>query len=150
RYKRFGKRVGVGRRNKRMSITGIFVLPADVILTPAKELSKDILEQMECEEGSYAISRPGLRSTAKMIDAATTALLKEFQTPKTIVQAVLNFSITQQCDPEEAIEGAYPLLKNMISARFIVPGCRVDTIFLLSSEPRGTRKRAEIMFFNNG
>ncbi|MCK2020679.1 lanthionine synthetase LanC family protein [Peribacillus frigoritolerans] len=121
-----------------MSVTGIFVLPADVILTPAKEFSKDILEQMECEEGSYAISRPGLRSTAKMIDAATTALLKEFQTPKTIVQAVLNFSITQQCDPEEAIEGAYPLLKNMISARFLVPLGSEESKKIVSTLQPGT------------
>src|SRR5215467_7841582 len=100
-----------------MAITGTFVLPADVILVPVTELPAHVREQMKCEEGDYAVTHPRARTPSKVVDAQGVELLKEFRTPKKIIEAVIGYSRARKCDPEGALEDAFPMLVRLMQAR---------------------------------
>ena len=104
-----------------MAITDPFVLPSDVVLMPAVELPDSIREKVDFKEGDFAITRPHVRTPSKIVDAHAAELLKEFQTAKTIVEAIISYSQTKQADPHQALEEALPLLKNFVDSRLLVP-----------------------------
>lgn len=103
-----------------MPATEKLVLPADVMVIPVKNLSAQVRQQIECDENDYAITRPRARTPSKVVDAEAARLIQEFKEPKTIVQAVLNYSRTIDANPEELLESAYPLFENLLSAGFLV------------------------------
>jgi serine/threonine protein kinase len=103
-----------------MAITDPLVLPADIILTPVADLPATTREQLQAEEGDYAITRPRSRTPSKILDSASASLLKEFQTPQTIVQAVVRYSQTQRVDAEKALEEALPLFERLMQAQLLV------------------------------
>jgi len=104
-----------------MAITDLLVLPTDVILVPVEKLPAEVRDQIEHNAGDYAITRPLSRPPSKIIDAHATALLEEFRTPKTIVDAVINFSRTRQLNPEQTLDDAYPLIRHLLTTRLLVP-----------------------------
>ena len=104
-----------------MAITDPFVLPGDVILTSVEELPTYLREQLEYEEGDYVITRPRSRVASRIVDAQSAVLLKIFETPRTIVQAVIRFSQTNRLDPEQVLTDAFPTIQSFINASFLVP-----------------------------
>src|ERR1041384_526262 len=104
-----------------MAITDPFVLPSDVVLMPAVELPDSIREKVDFKEGDFAITRPHVRTPSKIVDAHAAELLKEFQTAKTIVEAIISYSQPKQADPHQPLEEALPLLKNFVDSRLLVP-----------------------------
>lgn len=106
-----------------MTITGEFILPADVLVMPVADLPESVREKVDYKEGDFAITRPHVRTPSKIVDEQGAALLKEFQTAKTIVEAILSYSESRQAEPQETLEESLPLLKNFIDARLLVhPG----------------------------
>jgi predicted Ser/Thr protein kinase len=104
-----------------MAITDPLVLPPDVLLVPVIELPDEVRGQLRCEEGDYALTRPRSRSASRVVDAQAAALLGEFNSPCTIVEAVLRYSRAREADPHETLEQAYPMLQAMLDAGFLVP-----------------------------
>ena len=103
-----------------MVITESLVLPADVLMVPVEQLPQETRAALECGAGDYALTRPRARTPAKVIDADAAALLKQFQSPKTIVQAVIGYSRTAQADPQETLESAYPFLRALVQSALLV------------------------------
>lgn len=103
-----------------MSITHPFVLPADVLLLPVADLPDAIREQVECDDDDYAITRPRSRTPSRIIDSQAATLLKEFQQPTTIIDAIIHYSQSSQTDPEQNLEQAFPLLQLLIDAGTLV------------------------------
>ena len=103
-----------------MSITHPFVLPADVLLLPVADLPDAIREQVECDDDDYAITRPRSRTPSHIIDSQAATLLKEFQQPTTIIDAIIHYSQSSQTDPEQNLEQAFPLLQLLIDAGTLV------------------------------
>lgn len=104
-----------------MAITDPFVLPADVAITPVARLDPQLRAQLACDEDDFAVSRPRSRTTAKIVDAEMAALLRAFEQPHTIVEAVIGFSRAQEADPEEMLAEAFPLLQGLIQTGLLVP-----------------------------
>lgn len=104
-----------------MSITDPLVLPKGIIITPVEQLSPKLREQVEARDGDFAISRPQSRTPSRILDPQSAALLKEFETPKTIGQAVAYYSRAVSSDPQQTLEDALPMLTQMISWRLLVP-----------------------------
>jgi serine/threonine-protein kinase len=98
------------------------VLPEDLKLVPVKDLPPQIRQRLLCDDDAYAISRPLSRVPTKVIDAQSARLLEEFRKPKTVVQAILDYSRARNTDPEETLAQAHPLLRELAAARFLVPG----------------------------
>lgn len=104
-----------------MTITDPLVLPADVVLVPVAELPAQVREQVEYEDGDYAITRPRARTPSKIVDAHAAELLKEFQMPKTIVEAVIGYSRATKTNPEKMLEDAFPMIQRFLQSRILVP-----------------------------
>lgn len=103
-----------------MAITDSLLLPPDVLLVPVAELSEELRGQLRCEEGDYAVTRPRSRKPSRVVDAQAAALIGEFKSPRTIVEAVLRYSLAREVDPEETLEQAYPLLQGLVGSGFLV------------------------------
>ncbi|MBI4538717.1 MAG: protein kinase [Gemmatimonadetes bacterium] len=104
-----------------MRITDRLVLPADVVLVPVTELPASVRARVGGEDGDYAVTRPLARTPSRIVDSEGAGLLQEFQTPQTIVEAVLRYSRARARDAERTLEDAYPLLLAFINAGLLVP-----------------------------
>jgi serine/threonine-protein kinase len=104
-----------------MQIEQPFVLPADVVLSPASELPAASLAQLECAEGDYVLTRPRSRVPSMIVDARTRRLLELFRSPATLVSAVIGFSTSEKLDPAATLEDAFPALQRIINAELLVP-----------------------------
>src|SRR5687768_2092502 len=104
-----------------MTMTAPLVLPSDVMLVPVGDLSSSVRQQLAGEEGDYAVTRLRSRIPSSVVDAQAAALLQAFRSPKTVVEAVLEYSLSNNVDPEKTLDDAFPLLQRLASARFLVP-----------------------------
>jgi eukaryotic-like serine/threonine-protein kinase len=107
-----------------MRLTGSFVLPQDVELRPVQELSQELRQSTGAADGDFALSRPNSRSPSKIIDASAAQLVRQFEKPSTIAQAVARFSRIQigpePLAAEQILEEALPLLRSLIHAGLLV------------------------------
>ena len=104
----------------RMAITDPLVLPADAYLLPVAELPESVRGRFASEDGDFTLTRPGLRSPSRVLDALSAALVAEFRSPSTVVEAVIRLSRAQDLDPEAALDEAFPLLENLLALGFLV------------------------------
>ena len=104
-----------------MSITDPWVLPKGIVITPVEDLSAKLREQVDASDGDFAISRPQSRTPSRILDSQSAALLREFESPNTIGQAVAYYSRAVGSDPERTLEDALPMLTQLISWRLLVP-----------------------------
>lgn len=103
-----------------MAITDTFVLPSDVMLIPIGDLPSDVRTQIEGENEDWAVTRLRSRTPSRIIDTESATLLKEFRSPKTIIEAVINYSRGRQRDPEQTLVDAFPLLQRLMHSRLLV------------------------------
>src|SRR4051794_10888168 len=103
-----------------LSVTASLVLPADVVLQSVEELPAQLREQVECEEHDVAVTRRRSRTPSKIIDAATADLLRAFETPRTISEAIIAFSSAHDADPEATLVDAFPVLQRFMRAGWLV------------------------------
>ena len=103
-----------------MAITDPMVLPVDVVFVPVTEMPERVRSQIEAEDGDWAITRPRSRAPSRIVDARAAELLREFEKPKTIVQAVIHYSRANKVDPDQTLEEAFPLFQRLVNAHFLV------------------------------
>lgn len=103
-----------------MAITDPLLLPADILLVPVRELPETTREHFEYAESDYAMTRPRARATSRIIDAQAAALIEHFRTPTRIVDAVIAYSRERDLPPNQVLDGAYPLLQNLIDSQLLV------------------------------
>ncbi|HTQ79917.1 MAG TPA: protein kinase, partial [Thermoanaerobaculia bacterium] len=103
-----------------MAITDPLLLPPDVLLVPVGELSDEVRRQLRCDEGDFAVTRPRARTPSRIIDAQAAELLREFEKPVTLVEAVLRFARARGADPETTLEEAFPFLEKLVAGGFLV------------------------------
>ncbi|HVP53810.1 MAG TPA: lanthionine synthetase LanC family protein [Candidatus Eisenbacteria bacterium] len=129
-----------------MSITDPWVLPKGIIITPVGELPAKLREQVDARDGDFAISRPQSRTPSRILDPQSAALLKEFESPRTIGQAIANYSLTVSSDPNQILEDALPMLTQMIAWRLLVPPDSEEAEAIQPSFPSGaTVARCEVL-----
>jgi serine/threonine protein kinase len=97
------------------------VLPADVVVTPVSDLSLEMRGRLEHEQGDHCVTRPRTRTFSSVVDAQTAALLEQFRTPATIVDAVMGLCTAQALDPEETLDAAFNALSMLVEEGLLVP-----------------------------
>jgi serine/threonine-protein kinase len=110
-------------------MTGPLVLPEDIQIVPLAEMPDDLRAQISGEGHDYAITRPHSRAPSKIIDAQAVELLRQFQKPTTLVEAIRRFSHAAQRHPAQVLEDVYPFLESCLIAKLLVePGTDSETI----------------------
>jgi eukaryotic-like serine/threonine-protein kinase len=104
-----------------MNYQASFTLSPDALLLPVLELPEETRSRLECEDGDFALSRPSGRSGSKILDADSAALVRKFEQPRSVAEAVILLGREQGSDPAELLEEAFPFLKGLIDAGFLVP-----------------------------
>lgn len=104
-----------------MAITDPIVIPADVMLIPVADLPEDIRRRLQPGKGDWAITRLRARTTSRILDADSAALVEEFRSPRTISEAVIRFSRARGLDAEQILVEAYPILDRLLGTGFLVP-----------------------------
>ena len=103
-----------------MALTDPFVLPTGTVLVPVRDLPETLRRDIQAGEEDFAISRPNSRTQSKVIDAEAAALIRHFETPHTIAQAVAQYSRGKTDNAERLLEEAFPLLQSLIAAQLLV------------------------------
>lgn len=104
-----------------MAITDPLVLPDDVLIVPVADLPGHVRDQVACAEGDFAVTRPRARIPSRIVDAQSAALLEEFRSPRTIVDAVIRYSRAREVDPEKTLEEAFPMLQGFVRSEVLLP-----------------------------
>jgi eukaryotic-like serine/threonine-protein kinase len=97
------------------------VLPEDLLIIPVRDLPDEVRDKLGDEGEEFAITRPLAREPSKLIDASAARLIEQFREPKTIVQAVISYSRSNEADPERTLEDSLPLLRQLIGSGLLLP-----------------------------
>jgi eukaryotic-like serine/threonine-protein kinase len=97
------------------------VLPAEVEIVPVAALSAETRARFAHGDTDFVVSRPRARDVSRVIDTAAAALLSRFRVPKTVADAVLEYSRTAGADPELVLLDAWPMLTHLVNDRLLVP-----------------------------
>jgi serine/threonine-protein kinase len=122
-----------------MAITDPLILPPDAYLIPVAELPEDVRARFDSDDGDFTLTRPGLRSPTRVLDALSAALVAEFRLPSTVVEAVIRLSRAQDLDPEATLNEAFPLLENLLALGFLVEAGSEESAGLNPSFAAGDR-----------
>jgi eukaryotic-like serine/threonine-protein kinase len=107
-----------GQRNM---IEGLFTLPQDVLLEPIESLPEAVQARFEHKPGDFALTRPQSRMPTHIVSTSTAKLLQLFREPVTIADAIIKFSQREQADPQDILDGAFPVLRTFIEAGMLLP-----------------------------
>jgi eukaryotic-like serine/threonine-protein kinase len=102
-------------------ISEAFVLPEDVGIFPASELPADLLPKEPTTRDEYVVTRSNSRTPSRLIDVEGAELIRSFREARTIVDAIISFSKPRGLDPQRVLGEAFPLLRELIAASFLVP-----------------------------
>ncbi|MEA5536892.1 lanthionine synthetase LanC family protein [Crocosphaera sp. XPORK-15E] len=102
------------------------ILPEDVLIIPVSQLAEDIRHQLNCSDSDYAITRPSSRIRSKVVAPEAAEFLNFFRQPTKMAQALLKYSQNNQLDPQAFLEQAFPLLKSLSNAGWLVEETAID------------------------
>lgn len=120
------------------SISDPLVLPKDVTLVPVSELGETARTQLGANPGDVAVSRANSRTHSKIISADSAELVRLFTSPLTIAEAILRYSRVHEVDPHVTLEGAFPLIRDLINDRLLVTKIAAEESPATDELKRGT------------
>jgi eukaryotic-like serine/threonine-protein kinase len=104
-----------------MNITDSLILSPDVEWIAIEVLPPEIQKRLAWQPGDYALTRPRKRTLPKLVNAKAVALVEEFRSETTIVDAILRYCNKHQVDPKTTLYEAFPVLQQLIQAQLLVP-----------------------------
>ena len=104
-----------------MSANAVFVLPDDVLVFPVSELDSAVQSQTGSNPHDFVVTRPNARQSSIVLDQKGAALIESFRKAKTVIDAVLDFSTIRGLDPHQVLEGAFPLVHQLVASNILVP-----------------------------
>ncbi len=121
-----------------MNLKGQFVLPEGTLLEPVADLPEEMQHQITAEPGDYALSRRNSRSYSKVLEPEAAALIREFETPCTIVKAIARFSVSNKLDAERVLVDSLPLLGSLVEAGLLVAAGSPESVAVAPSAEIGS------------
>jgi serine/threonine-protein kinase len=104
-----------------MALTDPLILPPDVLLLPARQLTAGERQRFGARLSDFALTRPPARPNSKIVSAAAATLLARFRTPTRVVDAVRAAGGAPTDDAERLLEEAFPVLAACYDAGLLVP-----------------------------
>lgn len=108
-------------REAPMKITDVMLLPEDVMIIAAGELSEKVRSQCSCGDDDFVLSRPTSRSPSRVVNRGAAELLRLFREPKTIVEVALTLSDSLRENPDHTLEAVFGAVRPFIQTRWLVP-----------------------------
>jgi len=96
-----------------LSINDQYIIQQDFQLIPIKELSEDAKKRFSCNADDFVISSKLSRSNSQVIDCDGALLLKEFQEPKSMIDAIISFSSKKSLDAQDVLDKSYSFLNQL-------------------------------------
>jgi serine/threonine-protein kinase len=103
-----------------MSLAGILMLSPDVHLIPVAVAPASVRELVDGETEGYVLTRQHARTTSSLIDDGLAQLLKEFEQPATVVEAIMRYSRRRSIDPEHVLDDAFETLRRCVEQGYLV------------------------------
>jgi serine/threonine-protein kinase len=97
-----------------------YLIPADVSFIAAADLDREARQRLGANDGQVAIFRPLVRSGAKLVDADTSALLRQFRRPRSIAEGIVRFAREQSVNAMDIARPAHAALRDLIRAKILV------------------------------
>ncbi len=104
-----------------MNIGDLFVIPSDLTFIPLASLGTEEARKLDGSEGDILLTRRHGRAGSKVVGDDAAELLRLFLEPKTIVQAIIDYTTARKLDSETTLEDAFPLLHFLIESKFLLP-----------------------------
>lgn len=104
-----------------MNILDKIKIAAGVELIPVKEIN-DLPEfaGLEFADDDYILNKRKSRLRSKVISADTAQLLRNFEEPSTIVDAILKYAAIANARPDELLTDVHPFVLELIQSGFLV------------------------------
>ncbi len=122
-----------------MALVDRLILPADVSLTPVRNLSASLRARLGAKAGDTAVTRLRGRAPAKLVDRQGAMLLREFAEARYVADAVRAAAARLKVDPVALLNEAFPLLRDCYNSQFLVPADSSEASRTLPSRDRGDR-----------
>ncbi len=116
-----GRRDVAGSIGKGMNATTTLLLPEDVVVAPVANLPPDLSRGIAHEPDDFIVTRPTDGAESFVVDADTAALLAQFRSPTTVVDAIANFCRKNELDPMRTLDDAFAVLADLVAAMMLVP-----------------------------
>jgi eukaryotic-like serine/threonine-protein kinase len=96
-------------------------LAEGVELIPVKEIN-DLpqLKDIEFDIDDFVLNKPKSRHRSKLVTKDMATLLKQFEKPTTIVDAILSYATSIEQDPTQLLEDAYPFIMDLVKQELLV------------------------------
>ncbi|MBP0630789.1 MULTISPECIES: 2OG-Fe(II) oxygenase [unclassified Cupriavidus] len=104
-----------------MNATTTLLLPEDVVVAPVANLPPDLSRGIAHEPDDFIVTRPTDGAESFVVDADTAALLAQFRSPTTVVDAIANFCRKNELDPMRTLDDAFAVLADLVAAMMLVP-----------------------------
>lgn len=101
-----------------------FVLAADVVMVAAKDLSERERRRIGCGMDDHVLSRKRSRARSKAVSPEGFDLVRQFQTPKTLVTALREVAASRGQDANAVLELCFPVIQTLVNDDFLVPATR--------------------------
>ncbi|RSN04870.1 hypothetical protein DMB42_29185 [Nonomuraea sp. WAC 01424] len=103
----------------------LFALPPEVMLFPADRLASTVQAKLDIRAGQHCLTKPSGRQTTMLVSAETAALVELFRQPMSLTEAVVTFGVRHRADPHLVLDDAFPVVRELIGAGFLVPAAGV-------------------------
>ena len=136
-----------------MNATDVLVLPAGVLVERVDALEPKFAERVEHDHGDFVLSR-WIARTILVVDSDGLLVLKQFTSPKTVVEAIIDASKGTHADPEVLLAEALPLIVRARRLRLLLladstQAGEIDPTLVQGEHFRGYRTVACVHLFED-
>jgi len=104
-----------------MAANDLYILPKDVRVIPVAELGEQTRSKFTYDEDDHVIIYQHSRMPSKVIGEGVASLLNEFRDPRSLVQAIFNFSVARELDPQATLDQSYSFLTTLRKEGYLIP-----------------------------
>ena len=104
-----------------MAANDLYILPKDVQVIPVAQLGEQTRSKFVYDENDHVIIYQHSRIPSKVVGEDVASLLKEFRDPKSLVEAIFNYSVANELDPQATLDQSYSFLTKLRKEGFLIP-----------------------------
>ncbi len=123
-----------------MDVETRFVLRDDVEIVPVGDLDRETRARFTSDNDDFVLSRSRGRSGSTLVDSQGASFLQQFAASRTVIEAVILYSLPRGLEPEAILREVLPLVNRMMRRSILVEAdsLSADSSATTSLEPGET------------